>query len=373
MILRLLALAVALATPGDVPPLQSVSVGPVDTATRRVALPLHIGGRVAPAGAGFRHQWPGIYAEAAFRGPRVVLRFDDALNDFRVTIDDLPPIAIPRPGRHDVTIAGLADGDHRIRLDKVNESPQPALFGGMFVAPGHALPAPPARRRQIEFIGDSSMTGYGTRSAERVCTPQQVRDTTDTPDAFAAIAARHFDADYQVNAVSGRGLVRNYSGTAPDGTMLRLASRRFPAEATPYVDRAWRPQIVMLKLQADFVGFRPDARWPDMAAVAAGYVDGHRRLFAELHARAPDAVVILWWFDAAAMPPAQVTAIREMEVGIAAAAREAGLRDLLFLPFSTTGYAQNGCHSHFGLAEQRRVADWLIAAIDTHPGFWNGR
>jgi Carbohydrate esterase 2 N-terminal len=373
MILRLIALAMALATPGDVRPAQTVSLAPFASATGQVPLPLHIGGRVERIGPGFRHQWPGTYVEAAFRGPRVVLRFDDAFDDYRVVIDGGVPIAIPHPGRHDVTIAGLSGGAHRIRLDKVNESPRPAGFGGMFVKPGNALPAPPRRARQIEFIGDSSMTGYGARSTVRACSSEQVHETTDTPEAFAALAARHFDADYQVNAVSGRGLVRNYGGTAPDATLLALQPRLFPADPRPYADPAWQPQIVMLKLQADFVGFKPDARWPDIATLIAGYVDGHRRLFADIHARAPGAVVILWWFDTTAAAPAQAAALREMEVRIGAVARAAGLRDLLFLPFPATGFTATGCHSHFGLAEQRRVADWLIQAIDAHPQFWDGR
>jgi len=33
------------------------------------------------------------------------------------------------------------------------------------------------------------------------------------------LVARRFDADYQVNAISGRGLVRNYDGFAPEAPM----------------------------------------------------------------------------------------------------------------------------------------------------------
>jgi len=74
----------------------------VDAANRSVtadmrALPVHVGGRVEtaplpaplPAGAtAFLHEWPGVYFEAAFRGDRVVLRFDDPANEYRLLVDD---------------------------------------------------------------------------------------------------------------------------------------------------------------------------------------------------------------------------------------------------------------------------------------------
>lgn len=366
--LRFLALAVALAASGDVRPPQHVTLAATGNvpASLREPLPLHIGGRVERGGAGFRHQWPGIYAEAAFRGEQVALRFDDAVNEWRVSIDDAPPVSIDRPGKAVVVIDRLSAGAHRIRIDKMTESAAPARFGGLFVGTGDALPAPAPRRRQIEFIGDSSMAGYGARSERIDCTPEQVRATTDTPDAFAALTARHYDADYQVNAVSGRGLIRNFGGTAPDATMERLWPRRIPNEPFRFTDRGWQPQIVMLKLQADFVGFQPDLRWPTLAALAEDYAKHYGRLLAQIHGRYPRAVFILWWFGRG--DPMLESAERR----ISDAARAAGVRDVLFLPFPSGEFRAKGCHGHYGVEEQRRIADWLIREIDAHPDFWQG-
>jgi hypothetical protein len=47
--------------------------------------------------------------------------------------------------------------------------------------------------------------------------------------------------------------------------------------------------------------------------------------------------------------------------------------DIGFLPFNLPGIANSACHFHFNLAEQRRVADWLIVQIDSHPEYWRGR
>jgi hypothetical protein len=370
--LRLLILSAALAMAGDVRPPQRVTIAPAaPEAVER--LPAHVGGRVEATAAGYRHQWPGIYFEARFRGPSVVLRFDDAINEWRASIDGTPPVTIDRPGKADVTIDGLTPGSHRIRLDKVTESAAPARFGGFFVAHGGGLPAPQPRRRQIEFIGDSSMAGYGARADRIDCTQAQVRATTDTPDAFAALAAQHFGADYQVNAISGRGLIRNVGGTAPQGTMEQLWSRRLPAEPAPYDDSRWQPQIVMLKLQADFVGFRPDARWPTLDALVADYAAHYGQLLARLHGPYPRAVFLLWWFDTSGAPPEQAAMLRTAETRISIAARAAGARDILFLPFPAGQFRATACHGHYGLEAQRQVADWLTRAIAAHPGFWDGR
>lgn len=370
--LRLLALAAALATAGDVRPPQRVRIaGPAADVSE--ALPLHVGGRVERTARGFRHQWPGIYVEAAFRGGRVVLRFEDTINEWRASIDGGPAIAIDRPGNADVTIDGLAPGPHRIRLDKVTESTAPARFGGFFVDKGGSLAAPSSRKRQIEFIGDSSMAGYGARSDRVDCTPEQVRATTDTPDAFAALAAQHFGADYQINAISGRGLIRNFGGTAPQGTMTALWPRRLPAEPAPFADPRWQPQIVMLKLQADFVGFRPDARWPTLDTLVAAYATHYGRFLARLHGRYPRAVFLLWWFDTASAPPEQAALLRSAETRIGAAALAAGARDVLFLPVPAGEFRATACHGHYRLEEHRRIADWLSQAIEAHPGFWDGR
>jgi len=371
--LRFLALAAALAVTGDVRPPQRVTIGGSVPVAALQALPLTIGGRVERSARGFRHQWPGIYAEAAFRGDHVVLRFEDTRNEWRVSIDGAPPIALDRPGTAPVTISGLTPGSHHIRIDKVTESAAPARFEGAFVAPGRALPAPPPRRRQIEFIGDSSMTGYGARSDRIGCSAEEVRATTDTPDAFAARAAQHFGAEYQINAVSGRGLIRNFGGTAPTGTMETLWPRRLPSEPAPFTDPSWRPQIVMLKLQADFVGFHPDARWPSLEALVTDYAVHYGQFLVRLRQRYPRAVFVLWWFDASDAPPEQAAMLRKAEAQISAAALRAGARDLLFLPFPAGAFRATACHGHYGLEAHRRIADWLIKAIDAHPAFWDGR
>ena len=191
---------VALASPAAA---QTVTVDPANRSVTSdmQALPVHVGGRVEaaplpaplPGGArAYRHEWPGVYFEAAFRGDRVVLKFDDPANEYRLLIDLFPPITLAQPGTAEITIGGLGDGVHQLRLEKVTESINlPETFAGFYIpASARPIALQPPRPRQIEFIGDSLMAGYGVRSASRQCTKDEVRLLTDTQAAYPAIVAR---------------------------------------------------------------------------------------------------------------------------------------------------------------------------------------
>jgi len=281
---------------------QTVAIDPANESVTSdmQALPVHVGGRVEvaplpaplPAGAtAFRHEWPGVYFEAAFRGDRVILKFDDPANEYRLLIDDLPAVTLAQPGTAEVTISGLADGIHTVRLEKVTESiDRPATFAGFYVAAtARPIALPPPRPRQIEFIGDSIMAGYGIRSGTRQCTSEEVRLRTDTQAAYATLVARRFDADYQVNAISGRGLVRNYGGEAPETPLPALYPRALPSREGVWRDQSWQPQVIVLGLFTnDFsTPLKPGETWASDEQFAEAFASAYEPLLAELHRRSP--------------------------------------------------------------------------------------
>lgn len=336
------------------------------------ALEVRASGRVARDGAGFRHQWPGVYFEGAFRGDRIVLSFDDPANGYRVQVDGMAPIELPDPRRAQVTIEGLGAGRHRIRVDKVTEHAEVAgRFGGFHVPDGQALPAPEPRRRRIEFIGDSAMTGYGARSKTRECTPEQVEALTDTPRGFAAYSAQLLGADYRINAISGRGLIRNYNGHLPRAAMVDVYPRTFPAEPGEHDDTAWRPHVVVIKLQADLVGFTPDARWPTMTALLTDYAERYGDFVASLHRRYPGAAFVILWFDTEAVSdPSFASLLNGAEATIRDAAKRAGVSSIEFMPLGSRGFENSACDSHLSLADHARLAAQLVRRIEAIPSVW---
>jgi hypothetical protein len=340
---------------------------------RMLAQPL---GSPAPPGAmAYVHQWPGVYFEAAFSGDRVVLAFDDASNEYRLLVDDQAPIAIAQPGDAQFRVEGLGPGPHRLRLEKVTESiGAHGTFRGFYIPPDEQASVAAPRPRQIEFIGDSSMSGFGARAGKVACAGDEARLTSDTQQGYAALTAKRFDADYQINAISGRGLVRNYKGVEPDGAMLQVYPYTFFDRTQPYSDPQWRPQIIVVRLIADFLTpVQPGERWADLRQVAVDYVKGYEALIAELHARDPTATILLQWLDERQLRDrVYVEAFAAMRGDIEAAAAQAGA-PLAFFELDVKPVKVEGCAHHAGLETHARMAAALADYLSAHPEYWQGR
>ncbi len=345
------------------------------------AIPLRSVGRVGTTkdGAGavsYLHQWPGVYFEATFTGDRFSLGFDDPLNEYRLLVDDQAPVPLKPRGRAWYSVTGLGRQPHVVRLEKVTESVDyRGAFLGFFVSENGVAGTPPMRTRQIEFIGDSSMTGYANRSTTRQCTKDEVRETTDTQQAYPALVAKAAGADYQVNAISGRGLVRNYDGTLPGQALPDVYRRLFFAGAETYDFRGWNPQIVVIKLNADFFpSLRPGERWSSLDDLSAAYIARFKSFVAELRERSPSATFLIWWPDPALIPERALAQMaRKGREEIAAAAAAAGVRRLDFLVPPNLSYESSACDYHMSLADHRKMAEWLSGYLRQHPEYWNGR
>lgn len=384
----LAAVALALIAPSPATPEVVVTIEPANGSGMEgtQALPIHIGGRVMrkslpaamPDGAtAFVHEWPGVYFEAAFRGDRVSLKFDDSANEYRLLIDRLPPLTLAQPGTVEVDIEGLAEGFHSLRLEKVTESiDRSASFIGFFV-PETARPnAPKARARQIEFIGDSGMAGYGMRSTTRECTTEEVRLLTDTQAAYPAMVARHFDADYQINAISGRGLVRNYAGATPGIPMSVVYPRALPSQQEAWHDPSWQPQVIVIGLYAnDFsTPVKPGEKWTSRERLFTDFVATYETFLAQLHRRAPDAALLVIWPDFEREPDRQIAAMGEAaQRSLAAAAHAAGVRTILFPVLTDMGFENSACDYHSSAGDHRKLTEWMTSYLERHPDLWQGK
>ncbi|WP_076069797.1 SGNH/GDSL hydrolase family protein [Sphingomonas montana] len=348
----------AVAAPITVTPVAAVAGKP---------LPLHIGGRVDRVVDGFRRQWPGTYFEAAFHGRGILFTVGPGDVVLTVSVDGVTVTRLvkPRPGSY--RIDGLTSSRHSIRVAVSSESQAaPTVFGGFRTLPGtRALPAP-ARARQIEFIGDSHTVGYGNLATKRDCSEEEVWATTDTARGIAALTARRYGADYQVNAISGRGIVRNYDGgagaTLPTAYPFTLFDR-----ATRYADSGWHPRLIAIALGTnDFTtALHAGEPWADRAALHADYEASYVAFVRRLRARDPDAHVLLWATD---MANGEIAA----EVAkVVARLKAAGERNVGFVV--VTDLAFSGCHAHPSTADDDRIATTLANYIDGHPEIWAAR
>lgn len=316
----------------------------------QTALPLNIGGRVAPAADGaYDFGWPGVYFEGRFTGTSVEVVVDTGAEHLAVSIDGARKAELTEAGELHLLLDRLGPGEHTVRLDKLTESQTgSARFEGFFVGPREAALPAPERPRRIEFIGDSHTVGYGVRSASRTCTEQQVHDLTDTSLAFGPILAGRLDADYRIEAFSGRGVVRNYNGLAPGEPLPVLFPRMIPGQAEPRVtEDDWRPDIVVVGLGTnDFsTPLYPGEAWADAAALRHDYRETYVTFVQGLKASRPGVRVFLIAGDTFAEDVAEV-------------ADRTGAKAVRI-----TGMDSGACHGHPSVADQRMMADRLEAAI----------
>jgi len=333
-------------------------------AAAQEALPVHVGGRaVREADGSWRFGWPGVYFEARFRGTGVGVAAAPGADRLRLSVDGEERALLIGPGELSVHVGGLDSGEHVVRLDKVTESQEgSARFLGFAVDAGGAALEPPARRRAIEFVGDSYTVGYGNTAHDRACTRQEVHDTTDTGQAFGPLVARRLDADYRIVAYSGFGVVRNYDGGAPDRSLPMIYPRAIPGEPAPF-DFArddWRPQLIVIGLGTnDFsTPLHAGERWADDAALKADWRARYVAFVRDLMRRQPQARFILLGSD---------LFFPELERVAAELNRDAPRP---VLTFHIGELARTGCDYHPDLADHRRTAEALVAAIARIEGLW---
>ncbi|WP_199902589.1 SGNH/GDSL hydrolase family protein [Azospirillum sp. B4] len=372
--LFVLSVAALLATGPALAETAAPKVAPVaDLPAGAKALPSRIGGRVLADGAdsGFRRQWPGTYVETRFKGAAALFRVGPGDVSLRVSVDGGAPVALVRPKPGVYRVAGLKPGVHTLRVDTASETQAgPSVFGGFYAPAGTvALPLQP-RARQIEFIGDSHTVGYGNiadQSAfQATCTTAEVWDTTDTSQGIAPRLAGRYGADYQVNAISGRGIVRNYNGFAAD-TLPQAYPYTLFEHAARYEDAAWHPRVIVIALGTnDFsTALNPGEKWATRDALHADYETTYVDFVTALRARNPQAYFLLWATD---MANGEIVA----EVAkVADRLHAAGENRVAFLPMHDIAFT--GCHSHPGLADDAKIAKALGDYMDAHPEVWAGQ
>ena len=339
-------------------------------------LPMHAGGRVlakhvdgvnGPWPEIYESQWPGSYFEAAFRGTEVYFRVGKSDEILDVDVDGKIPLKLVKPQEGVYRVTGLGEGDHAVRVSVITESQaSPNVFGGFGIVAGEKALPPPTRVREIEFIGDSHTVGYGNTSGKRECTTEEVWSTTDSAAAFGATVARHYRADYQINAISGHGVVRNYNGSAGDPVPVAYPYVLLD-KGRLYEDPAWKPEVIVIALGTnDFsTPLHPGEKWKSRAELHADYESTYVRFIEALRAKNPGAFVILW---ATEMADGEI----EAEVGkVVSALKARGENRVVFLPID--GLSFSACHAHPSVADDGVIASRLEQVIDAQPRVWQGK
>lgn len=201
-----------------------------------------------------RHSWPGVSLRARFEGTSIGIRMNDTYCYYNVTIDDTLTSVFHQTSTapaFTMLASGLSNAEtgHTIRISKRNESAWTSFsFEGFVLDSGKTLLEPEAMsERKIEFIGDSYTSALGNEWADTCAAPDAQR-YTNIDQGFAALTARHYNAQFHSTSQSGLGLVcdfeSNFSNTLPEKFGRTLCS----SDSIHWNFRRWIPQLVVVCL-----------------------------------------------------------------------------------------------------------------------------
>ncbi|WP_049629600.1 SGNH/GDSL hydrolase family protein [Cellvibrio sp. pealriver] len=349
-------------------PLSNVATAQTD----KYVLPVHYSGRVLVEKQDqlttYTYSWPGVYFEAEFNGPALDVRLNDTNNILNIIIDDKEPIVLNRPGKTTYSLNNLGEGRHKVRLEKRTETHVgTGTFEGFYVSAKESVLAPASRQRSIEFIGDSFSAGYANLSTSRECDGEAIFSTTNTHQTFGALTAKHFNADYQINAISGSGVVRNYNGAFPDKNFVQFYPYTILGDTTNKYESAWSPDIIVLELGGnDFATpLNPGEKWKNREALQRDYIENYTAFILDLRKKNPRAGLIL------VVPSMGSDELLQQHTKVKEQLKTRGETRVQLL---TTGPMElTSCHWHPSVKDHQAVSQMLVDFINATPEIWKGK
>jgi len=167
-------------------------------------------GRVAVTDSAVVLSWSGSSATINFKGGGIGYEMRDERGDNYITVIlDGKIIGVDHENsikRIEHRIDGLTGGEHTLELFKRTEwaMGKTWLYNFEIENGGKALPVTPTHKRKMEFFGNSISCGYAVLD-----TTGQDRGTSPYEDgylSYAAITARHFNAEFYNTSKSGIGI-----------------------------------------------------------------------------------------------------------------------------------------------------------------------
>ncbi len=159
---------------------------------------------------------PGVYLSAKFTGSSCSFIINDEVlygtthNYIEVIIDEKKLIRIQTKNKTDTinVSQGLGNGEHTITICKDTEAGNGYLEFIGFICE-NIIPSPQKKSRKIEFIGDSITCGFGDDLSEIPCGKGTWYDEHNAYLSYGPITARALNAQWQLSAVSGIGLMHS--------------------------------------------------------------------------------------------------------------------------------------------------------------------
>lgn len=278
----------------------------------------------------------------------------------------------PLNGRHFYSVFLGLSGEkaHCVRVIKETQpfaaDPQAHVRLIRLRTDGEILP-PPARRRRVEFIGDSITSGEGGRGPETFM--EWVPMVFCASENYTRLTADRLRAEYQVLSQSGYGFLTSFDNN-PAQNMPALYDEvcAVSAQGTMPYDFSFRPDAVVIALGANDGAALAHPPFVDENGVShklsASPADGARleaaayRFICHVHEKNPQARLVWMLFY-------HETTIESAVRRAVARAAEAGIDVSFFFPAGLDRPMRQGrgSRSHPGIGAHKRIAAELARIL----------
>lgn len=243
--------------------------------------------------------WPGASVKINFTGTGIgaMLKDQDTSNYYNVILDGKVINKIhPDTSRKNYVLAeNLSAGKHTLELFKRTEwdKGKTWFYGFMPIKEASLLPASKPQKRKIEFYGNSITCGYATEDKRD---DSSIGYFENNYVSYAAITARHFDAQYSCIAKSGIGVLLSWFPLI----MPEMYDRLDATDSTSKWDfTKYTPDLVVINLfQNDaWLTQRPDFpefkhRFGTTAPSAETIILAYKNLVQNIRSKYPKAQII---------------------------------------------------------------------------------
>jgi hypothetical protein len=259
---------------------------------------IHYMGRTTMQNDAAELSWSGNSATINFDGTAVkaTLKDQKGENTYNVIVDG-KVMNVVRPDtttKEYTLVSGLPAGKHHLELFKRTEWVMGKTWLYEFKVDGTILEAPETKRRKIEFYGNSITCGYAIED-----TTGQDRGTAPYENgyrSYAAITARHFDAEFSSISRSGIGVIISWFPLI----MPEMYDRQDPDNPQSKWDFSkYTPDVVVINLfQNDsWLVLKPEheqfkARFGTKAPSSEQIITAYQNFVQSVRKKYPDATII---------------------------------------------------------------------------------
>jgi lysophospholipase L1-like esterase len=292
-----------------------------------------------------------------------------------VTVDgtlQATPLALTQGQATYALASGLTPGVHTVELWRRTEAyVSSTQFRGFDFGGGTLVAPPPPKSRRIEFLGDSSMNGYGIEGAGPNC--PFTAATQNEHLAYPALVAQDLDAEHHDISYSGKGVYWNYARAVDTQVFGLLYPRTLPdVTSSVWSFASWVPDVVWITLGGnDWDQPNPGDPAPPVDQFQAKYDE----LVGVVRSKYPSAYVICAVAtslnDDYPVGYAAYTNVKTVLANVVAARAAAGDTRIYTYEFARANQATDltGCDYHPNIAKHRAMANEVIAFVKTKTGW----